>query len=132
WATWGAVTVNRADRSSFVFRPRRGRTLAERWRKFHIQESSVRTYIYLSALTEREMPTGAGSDPKQLLTDSPNFSFRKFSATSETNRIRNRTLPWITNSAQFSTKSDYTRITLLMWFPQYCAKAVYEHATRIP
>jgi hypothetical protein len=68
------------------------------------------------------MPTGADSDPKQLLTYSPNFSFRKFSATGETNRIRNRTLPCITNSAQFSTTLDYTRITLLMWFPQYRAK----------
>src|SRR5271156_4943724 len=87
WAALGKVTAIRADRSSFVFRPRRGRTQAERWRKFHIQESSVRTYIYLSALTEREMPTGADSDPKQLLTYSPNFNFRKFSATGETNRI---------------------------------------------
>jgi hypothetical protein len=29
-----------------------------------------------STLAEREMPTGADSDPKQLLTYSPNFSFR--------------------------------------------------------
>jgi hypothetical protein len=68
------------------------------------------------------MPTGADSDPKQLLTYSPNFNFRKFSATGETNRIRNMTLHWITNSAQFGTTSDYTRITLLMWFPQYCVR----------
>ena len=76
------------------------------------------------------MPTGADSDPKQLLTYSPNFSFRKSSATGETNRIRNSTLPCITNSAQFLTTSDYTRITLLMWFPQYRAKPVYKRATR--
>lgn len=76
------------------------------------------------------MPTGADSDPKQLPTYSPNFSFRKFSATGETNRIRNRTLYWITNSAQFSTKLEYTRITLLMWFPQYRAKLVHKHAIR--
>jgi hypothetical protein len=130
WAALGKVTAIRADRSSFVFRPRRGRTQAERWSKFHIQESSVRTYFYLSTLTEREMPTGADSDPKQLLTHSPNFSFRKFSATGETNRIRNRTLHCIPNSAQFSTTLGYTRITLLMWFPQYCAKPVHKHATR--
>jgi hypothetical protein len=65
------------------------------------------------------MPTGANSAPKQLLTYSPNFNFRKFSATGETNRIRNRTLHWITNSAQICATSGYTRITLLMWFPQY-------------
>jgi hypothetical protein len=75
------------------------------------------------------MPTGADSDPKQLPTYSPNFSFRKFSATGETNRIRNRTLHCITNSAQFSTTLGYTGITLLMWFPQYCAKTVRKHAT---
>jgi hypothetical protein len=76
------------------------------------------------------MPTGADSDPKQLLTYSPNFSFRKFSATGETNRIRNRTLTCITNSAQCLTPSDYTRITLLMWFPQYRAKPVHKRATK--
>src|ERR1700751_885916 len=45
WAALGSITVIRADRTSFEFRPRRWRTLAERWCKFHIQESSVRTYI---------------------------------------------------------------------------------------
>jgi hypothetical protein len=130
WAALGKVTAIRADRSSVVFRPRRGRTQAERCRKFHIQESSVRTYEYLSTLTEREMPTGADSDPKQLLTYSPNFSFRKFSATGETNRIRNRTLHCITNSAQFCETSDYTQITLLMWFPQYCVRPAAHEGTQ--
>jgi hypothetical protein len=60
WAALGKVTAIRADRSSFVFRPRRGRTQAERWRKFHIQESSVRTYIYLSTVTGTENANGRG------------------------------------------------------------------------
>ena len=66
------------------------------------------------------MPTGANSAPKQLLTYTLNFNLRKFSATGETNRIRNMTLHCITNSAQISETSGYTRITLLIWFPQYC------------
>jgi hypothetical protein len=66
------------------------------------------------------MPTGAYSAPKQLLTYTSNFNLRKFSATGETNRIRNMTLHCITNSAQISETSGYTRITLLIWFPQYC------------
>lgn len=122
WAALGKVTAIRADRNSLVFRPRRGCTLAERCGKFHIQGSSVRTYKTLSTLTEQEMPTGADSDPKQLLTYAPNFSFRKFSATGETNRIRNRTLHCITNSAQICETLGYTRITLLMWFPRYCVQ----------
>src|SRR3984885_864645 len=44
WAALGKVTAIRADRSSVVFRPRRGRTQAGRCCKFHIQGSSVRTY----------------------------------------------------------------------------------------
>jgi hypothetical protein len=78
------------------------------------------------------MPTGADSDPKQLQTYSPNFNFRKFSATGETNRIRNRTLHWITNSAQICEPSDYTWITLLIWFPQYCVRpAAHECAQAV-
>ena len=45
-AAWGGVVAiaSKADKSSLVFRPRRKRIQAEKYRRFHIQGSSVRTY----------------------------------------------------------------------------------------